>query len=229
MPNADAYTNVTIDANYTSFGDSNDPVSTVFKNCTLENFNRLYLSQESATGLIFTTGTDVYYPVYASASDKSYTYTFTKCEFAAGSKVYAFAEGINILDKDGKPIKQTLYAYGWDDPDDDADLGWISKNGIEKITDIPEAVRKGETGYYYSYIYEPRTYDFKDLELIPSFSECKYDDVAVSDKNITNFLAFNSLWGESGDAVAETNSVKIGDKIYKRVYSKNEFYILIEQ
>ena len=229
MPNAVAYTNVTIDANNNGFGDSNNPVETTFTNCTFENLNYLYLAQKSATGLVFKSAATVYYPVYTSASDASYTYTFTKCEFSANSNVTAFAEGVNILDKDGKPIKKTYYAYGWDDPNDDPDQGWISKNEIEKFSDIPEAVRKEETGYWYSYIYEPRTYDFEDLELIPAFSECKYDGVAVSDKNVDNFLSFNSLWGENGEAVAETNYVEIGDKLYKRVYSKNQGYILVEQ
>ena len=229
MMNAGAYTNVALDGNNNTFGGSNDPVETIFTNCTLDNFNGLYLSQESATGLVFKSATDVYYPVYASATDDSYTYTFTKCEFAAGTDVYAFAEGVNILDKDGKPIKQTLYAYGWDDPDDDPDQGWINKSGIEKLSDIPEAVRKGETGYYYSYLYEPRTYDFTDLALIPAFSECKYNGAAVSEKNVTNFLTFNSLWGINDTAVATTTQVKIGDKTYKIVYSKNNGYVLVEQ
>ena len=223
------YSNLTSDGNNNGYGSSNDPIDATLENCTLVDFNYLYLSQKSATGLVIkfdtNTNTNIYYPVYAGASDASYSYTFSKCEFIEGSSVRAFSEGVNILDKDGNPIKQTLYYYGWDDPDE----GWIYKSGIEKITDIPEAVRKGETGYYGSYLYEPRTYDFTDLALIPAFSECKYDGSAVSEKNVGNFLSYTSLWGADDTEVATTTQVKIGDKTYKRVYSKNNGWILVEE
>ena len=227
------YSNLTIDGNSNGYGGSNDPIDATFENCTLVDFDYIYLSQKSATGLVINfddnTSTNIYYPVYASASDASYSYTFSKCEFPEGSSVRAFSEGVNILDKDGNPIKETLYAYGWNDPDDDPDEGWIYKDGIEKITDIPEAVRKGETGYYYDYLYEPRTYAFSDLALIPVFSECKYDGAAVSEKNVGKFLIYTTLWGADDTAVATTTQVKIGDKTYKRVYSKNNGWILVEQ
>lgn len=227
-----SFSNVTLDGNNEQLGSSDEPTESTFTNCTLVDFWRIYMGQDSATGLKFTfdnyTSTRVFYPVYADADDLAYSYEFSKCEFAPGVRVDAYAEGDNVLDKNGDPIKQTMYHYEWDNPDDDPDQGWIAEN-VEKLTDVPAAVRKGETGWYYPYPYEPRVYSFDGLELVPSFSECKYNDKAVSDKNVTSFLIWTELDGEDGTAVAETNYVQIGDKLYKRIWTKTNGTILVEQ
>lgn len=97
------------------------------------------------------------------------------------------------------------------------------------MSDIPEAVRKGETGSYWSYTYEPKVYAFTDLALIPSFKTCKVADVALTDKNVGDVLSYTSLTGADGADVATTTQVKINDKLYKRIYTKTDSWILVEE
>ena len=210
-----------------------------FDNCTLNDFNSLYLTQASASKLKFTKSegntytTNVYYPVTAGAGDASFKYSFSECEFGEYTKVYAWGEGTNVIGKDGNPIKETLYAYEYYDYDK-SDGSWVYKyvSGVEKLTDIPDSIRMGTTTKYssfWTYVYEPKIYVFNDLSLIPSFSKCKTVGKDVSDKNVSDFLSYNSLTGEDGKAVATTTEVEIDGKLYKRIYTKTNGYILIEE
>jgi len=222
------YSNLTIEGRNNWYS----AVKSTFDNCTLNNFNGLYLNQAAASKVKFTlddgNSLSLYYPVTASASDASFKYPFTECEFADGTTIRAYGEGTNVLGKDGKPIKETLYQYGyWD-----ADGNYQYKDGLEKLTDIPDSVRMNTVtngSWFGSYEYEPKVYAFSDLSLIPSFKTCKFDATAVSEKNVASFLNFNSLTGEDGKAVATTTEVEIDGKLYKRIYTKTNGYILVEQ
>jgi hypothetical protein len=222
------YSNLTIQGRNNGYSD----VKSTFDNCTLNNFNSLYLNQTTASKLKFTQDdgnyTAVYFPVTAGAGDATFKYSFSECEFAKNLNVYAYAEGTNVLDKNGNPIKETLYAYQYVD----ADGNYQYVNGIEKLTDIPDSIRMNTTKNYsnfWTYTYEPKVYEFSDLSIIPSFAKCKYDGKDVSDKNIFNFVSFNSLSGKDGKAVATTTEVEIDGKLYKRIWTKTNGYILLEQ
>ena len=220
------YSNLTIYGNnrwYTAKG--------TYEKCTMLDFSGITLTQASATGLKFTqdktTWTDIEFPVTAGADATSFKYTFDSCEFPEKSKVYAWAEGDPVLDKDGNPIKKELYEYYYNDPKD----GWKWVSDVEKFTDIPDSIRMGTTkdySVYYKYTYEPKVYNFKDLKIVPAFKSCKYNSVAVSDKNALKFVAFNSLSGADGKEVATTTQVEIEGKLYKRI-STTAGYLLIEE
>ena len=221
------YSNLTIN------GSSNwYTVKGTYDKCTLVDFAGIWLTQASATGIKFTrdavASTDIYFPVTATSDATSFKYTFDSCEFADNTDVYAWAEGENVLDKDGNPIKKTYYEYYYNDATDG--YKWVSD--LENFTDIPDSIRMNTTNFYsawYKYTYEPKVYKFKDLNIVPSLKSCKYNSVAVSDKNALNLLEFNSLTGEEGKAVATTTQCEIDGKLYKRIWSKTNGYILVEQ
>ena len=230
---ATKYSNLTIEGRNRWYSN----VKSAFESCTLNNFNGLYLTQGSASKLKFTlddgNNTYLYFPVTAGASDDSYKYSFNECEFAKNVTINAWGEGTNVLDKDGKPIKETLYAYEYQKYDSETGTwSWQYENGIEKLTDIPDSIRMGTTTKYsnfWTYEYEPKVYEFDNLSIIPSFTKCKYNDKAVSDKNVTDFVGFNSLTGKDNKAVATTTEVEIDGKLYKRIWTKTDGYILLEQ
>jgi len=222
------FTNLTIDGGNMWYGTE---LKAKFEKCTLQDFRSIYLTS-AAKELKFThengTLTSIYYVVDAPADAASFKFPFEKCEFATGTTIYPYTEGENVLDKEGKPIKETLYWYNWNDPNDDPDQGWIYKNGLEKITDIPEAVRKGETGSYGTYTFEPKVIPYTAIVLNPAFTECKYDGVAVSTKNLDDFLSmWTNLVDEDGNDVS-TNRPVIGDKTYKFI-NTSEGWIFVEQ
>ena len=230
---ATKYSNLTIEGRNRWYG----TVKSAFESCTLNNFNDLRLTQGSASKLKFTlddgNNMSLYFPVTAGANDASFKYSFSECEFAENVDIYAWGEGTNVIGKDGNPIKETLYAYNYRDYNTETgNWEWKYVDGIEKLTDIPDSIRMNTTTYrsdFWTYTYEPKVYEFSDLSIVPSFSKCKYNSKDVSDKNATDFVQFNSLTGKDGKDVATTTEVEIDGKLYKRIWTKTDGYILLEQ
>jgi len=232
------YSNLTIDGRARSTGSSN---KATFEKCTLADFSSIYFAQASAKDLKFTyvnyngdnaetLSTSIYYPVNASATDISFSYPFESCEFAKNVRVNAYSDGVNVLDKDGNPIKKTLYA--WDKYNTTTGIWETQASGLEKLTDIPDSVRMGNTNpptSWWSYNYEPKVYAFDNLELIPSFKSCKFDGKDATSLNVDQFLNWTTLYGAEQTKVATTTEVIIDGKLYKRVYTKANGWILVEQ
>ena len=232
--NSDAETsfkNVTIDGG--GYSDGGTIVKATFESCTLVDFRNIVLGQASAKKLVFDqdnfTYTNVYYVVDADASDASFKYAFDSCEFTSDTTIEPYAEGKNVLDKNGDPIKETLYGYWWDNPDDDPDLGWQRVMGVEKLSDIPASVRKEETGWYWSYNFEPKVIPFEDLTMIVSLTKCKIDGKDVTTKNVGSAVnLYAGLWDADGNQVAYTK-VEIDGKLYKLITNTSEGAILVEE
>ena len=221
------YSNLTIDGGDANYGTG---MKATFEKCTLKDFRSIYM-KSAAKEIKFThdvsTYTNLYYVVDAPADATSFKFSFEKCEFATNTSINPYTAGENVLDKNGNPIKQTLYRYGYYDKGTD----WKTVTGVEKFTDIPDSIRMGTTkqySYYTSYNYEPKVIPYTNIVLNPSLKECKYDGAAVTNKNATQIISmWNNLQDADGKDVSVTKPI-IDDKVYKYI-NTSAGWILIEE